>query len=44
MNLGQYRLEVERVVGDRDRVRGVNRVNGELITPGEILALLQEVG
>ncbi|MBF7082285.1 2-oxoacid:acceptor oxidoreductase subunit alpha [Desulfallas sp. Bu1-1] len=43
MNLGQYRLEVERVVGDRDRVRGVNRVNGELITPGEILALLREV-
>lgn len=44
MNLGQYRLEVERVAGGRARVRGINRVNGELTSPGAILAVLQEVG
>ncbi|WP_027365160.1 2-oxoacid:acceptor oxidoreductase subunit alpha [Desulfotruncus alcoholivorax] len=43
MNLGQYRLEVERVAGERTRVVGVNRVHGELITPEEILAALREV-
>lgn len=43
MNLGQYRLEVERVVGHRVTVRGVNRVHGELIDPGEIMAALREV-
>lgn len=43
MNLGQYRLEVERVVRDRARVRGVNRVHGELIEPEEILSAILEV-
>jgi 2-oxoglutarate ferredoxin oxidoreductase subunit alpha len=37
MNLGQLKLEVERVVSGRSRVIGVNKVNGELITPSEIL-------
>lgn len=37
LNLGQYRLEVERVVQDWVEVRGVNRVDGELITPDQIL-------
>lgn len=41
MNLGQYRLEIERAAGDRARVTGINRVNGELITPGEILDALR---
>ncbi|SFR05715.1 2-oxoacid:acceptor oxidoreductase subunit alpha [Desulfoscipio geothermicus] len=43
MNLGQYRLEVERVVRDRARVSGVNRVHGELIEPEEITAAILEV-
>ncbi len=43
MNLGQLRLEVERVVRGRVPVTGVNRVNGELIPPGDILAAIQEV-
>ncbi len=36
MNLGQYALEVERVVGRRKVVR-VNRANGEMITPEMIV-------
>lgn len=43
MNLGQYRLEVERVVRGRAPVRGVNRVNGELVTPEEILDAVRGV-
>ncbi|GMV04900.1 MAG: hypothetical protein AMXMBFR53_11800 [Gemmatimonadota bacterium] len=37
LNLGQYRLEVDRLVRDEVEVRGVNRVDGELITPDQIL-------
>lgn len=40
MNLGQLSLELERVVG-RERVRGVHRADGQLITPGEILETLR---
>lgn len=36
MNLGQLKLEVERAVSGRSKVIGVNKVNGELITPSEI--------
>lgn len=43
MNLGQYRLEVERAVGGRVPVTGVNRVNGELITPEEVLDAVRGV-
>lgn len=43
MNLGQYRLEVERVVRGRVLVRGINRVHGELIDPEEILTAILEV-
>nr|WP_041285558.1 2-oxoacid:acceptor oxidoreductase subunit alpha [Desulfoscipio gibsoniae] len=43
MNLGQYRLEVERVVRNLTQVRGLHRVHGELIEPGDILAAIQEV-
>lgn len=39
LNLGQLALEVERVVG-RDRVRRVNRADGEMIEPSEILAAM----
>ncbi len=37
LNQGQYRLEVERLVGDEVKVTGINRVDGELISPAEIL-------
>jgi 2-oxoglutarate ferredoxin oxidoreductase subunit alpha len=40
MNLGQVALEVERVVGRR-KVRRVNRIDGQLIEPDEILACIQ---
>lgn len=43
MNLGQYRLEVQRVVGERCPVQGLNRANGELISPEEILDAILEV-
>jgi 2-oxoglutarate ferredoxin oxidoreductase subunit alpha len=36
LNLGQYRLEIGRLAGGREVV-GVNRVDGELITPEQIL-------
>lgn len=41
MNLGQYRLEVERVVGKGVPIVGVNRVNGEPITPSLILSAIE---
>lgn len=41
MNLGQLALEVERIV--KTDVIGVNRVDGELITPKEILAAIKGV-
>jgi 2-oxoglutarate ferredoxin oxidoreductase subunit alpha len=41
MNLGQLALEVERVVG-RHKVRRVNRADGEMIRPAEILAAIEE--
>jgi 2-oxoglutarate/2-oxoacid ferredoxin oxidoreductase subunit alpha len=37
LNLGQYRLEVERMVPESVEVVGINRVDGELISPEEIL-------
>jgi 2-oxoglutarate ferredoxin oxidoreductase subunit alpha len=37
LNLGQYRREVERVLGGVKEVVGVNRVDGQLIRPEEIL-------
>jgi 2-oxoglutarate ferredoxin oxidoreductase subunit alpha len=40
MNLGQVALEVERVVG-RKKVTRVNRANGELIPPDEIVDAIE---
>jgi 2-oxoglutarate ferredoxin oxidoreductase subunit alpha len=40
MNLGQLALEVERVVG-RSKVARVNRVDGEMITPHQILEAIE---
>jgi 2-oxoglutarate/2-oxoacid ferredoxin oxidoreductase subunit alpha len=37
LNLGQYRREIERLVSPDQVVIGVNRVDGELISPFEIL-------
>jgi pyruvate/2-oxoacid:ferredoxin oxidoreductase alpha subunit len=39
LNFGQYRQEIERLAGPR-HVIGVHRVDGELITPEEILTSL----
>jgi 2-oxoglutarate ferredoxin oxidoreductase subunit alpha len=41
MNLGQLALEVERVIG-RHKVRRVNRIDGQMIEPNEILARILE--
>lgn len=43
MNAGQIVLEVERVLG-RERVSGVNRIDGEAITPADILAAIEGEG
>ncbi len=40
MNLGQIAIEVERIVGDR-KVRRVNRIDGEMITPQQILEAME---
>ena len=37
LNLGQYRREIERLAADGQEVIGVHRVDGELITPAQIL-------
>ena len=41
MNAGQLALEVERVVG-RNKVRRVNRFDGEMIPPADILSAIEE--
>jgi len=41
MNMGQIALEVERVIG-RHKVRRVNRADGEMIQPAQILAAIEE--
>ena len=41
LNLGQLALEVERIVG-RSKVRRVNRADGEMLTPQQILAAIEE--
>ncbi|MDT8420998.1 MAG: 2-oxoacid:acceptor oxidoreductase subunit alpha [Desulfuromonadales bacterium] len=43
MNLGQMIIEVERVVKGTCDVSGVNRVDGEPINPGQIMAQVKEV-
>jgi 2-oxoglutarate ferredoxin oxidoreductase subunit alpha len=42
LNRGQLVLEVERVVG-RHKVRRVNRADGEMIKPGEIVAAIEDL-
>ncbi|MEA1964086.1 MAG: 2-oxoacid:acceptor oxidoreductase subunit alpha [Candidatus Aerophobetes bacterium] len=43
MNMGQLIEEVKRASSGRVKVDGVNRVDGELITPSEIMAKIEEV-
>ncbi|NLV88592.1 MAG: 2-oxoacid:acceptor oxidoreductase subunit alpha [Tissierellia bacterium] len=43
MNLGQYYLEVDRVAGKYTKVDRFGRVNGDLITPQEIVDFVKEV-
>ena len=43
MNDGQLSLEVQRLCESIDRVEGLNRLDGEAITPGMILSRLEEL-
>lgn len=43
MNMGQMILEIERVVKGNCPVVGINKFNGEIITPEEITAHIEEV-
>ncbi|SNR88381.1 2-oxoglutarate ferredoxin oxidoreductase subunit alpha [Anaerovirgula multivorans] len=43
LNLGQYVLEVERIVAGQAEVSHLGKVNGEAITPEEILTKIREV-
>ncbi|SHJ80154.1 2-oxoacid:acceptor oxidoreductase subunit alpha [Tepidibacter formicigenes] len=43
MNLGQIRLEVERVAYKDSCIYGINKANGEIITPNEINDYVKEV-
>lgn len=43
LNLGQLILEVERQAAGKVPVQGLNRADGELITPAQILERIQEV-
>ncbi|QQY80646.1 2-oxoglutarate ferredoxin oxidoreductase subunit alpha [Keratinibaculum paraultunense] len=42
MNMGQYFNEVDRIAGKDTKVNKYNRVNGELITPEEIVSFIKE--
>jgi 2-oxoglutarate ferredoxin oxidoreductase subunit alpha len=41
LNLGDYRREIERIAGGR-RVVGLNRVDGELISPEQIMSIVSD--
>jgi len=43
MNLGQYKLEVERIVKSNSEVHHIGRANGEVLTPDEIANKVKEV-
>lgn len=43
MNLGQMAIEVERISKCMTRIEKVNKVNGEIITPDEIIEKIEEV-
>jgi 2-oxoglutarate ferredoxin oxidoreductase subunit alpha len=41
MNTGQLGLEVERLCTKKTTIKSINRIDGEAITPDEILSLLR---
>ncbi len=43
MNLGQMAGEVQRAIGGRARVVGINRVDGDPITPSQVREKIREV-
>jgi len=43
LNSGQIRGEIQRVLPRQQVLMGINKYNGDLITPGEILARVREV-
>jgi 2-oxoglutarate ferredoxin oxidoreductase subunit alpha len=43
LNDGQMKLEVERIAAGRCRVHHLGKVNGALLTPGEIYRAIREV-
>jgi 2-oxoglutarate ferredoxin oxidoreductase subunit alpha len=43
LNTGQLVLEVERIVGDRKRITSIARIDGEPITPDEIVTRIGEI-
>lgn len=43
LNMGQMILEVERVVKNNCEVVGINKFNGDIITPKEIISCIEEV-
>jgi 2-oxoglutarate ferredoxin oxidoreductase subunit alpha len=43
MNLGQYSLEVERIVKSNAKVCHIGRANGEILTPSEIVNKIKEI-
>ncbi|NLW22469.1 MAG: 2-oxoacid:acceptor oxidoreductase subunit alpha [Tissierellia bacterium] len=42
MNMGQYALEIDRIAGKYTRVGKYGRVDGELVTPEEIVSFVRE--
>ncbi len=44
LNAGQMSLEIERICPDRITVAPLNRIDGEAITPRQILSKIQELG
>jgi 2-oxoglutarate ferredoxin oxidoreductase subunit alpha len=43
MNLGQMKLEVQRIADKACAIKGINKANGEIITPEDIIASVKEV-
>ncbi len=43
MNAGQLSVEIERLVSDRSIVHGLNKIDGEPISPAEIVARVKEL-
>jgi 2-oxoglutarate ferredoxin oxidoreductase subunit alpha len=43
MNAGQLSQEIERLSPDRVNISGINRIDGQAITPGEILDRIEEL-